>query len=92
MFRVRIGLMACLLGAAPLSYAAPPPDEQNCARAISMAQAQTKEMQAQARTPRDKEDLTRLKARQEQLIADGRRGGLSECQIWSQLMGAAFNQ
>lgn len=66
------------------------PDEKNCTQAITSAQKMLNEMPA--KTPRDQEDLRELKAKQERLIAEGRRNGKSECEIWSAVMGNAFNQ
>lgn len=75
---------------APTALAAAAPNEQQCTQAIASAQKILND--TPAKTPRDKEDLQRLKERQEKLITDNRRNGISECRTWSQVMGMAFNQ
>lgn len=70
--------------------AASAPDEKQCAQAIAAAQRTLNEMPA--KTAREKEDLQRLKERQEKLIADNRSKGVGECRTWTQVMGLATNQ
>lgn len=83
-------LMFCLCLAAMPARGATPPDEGRCSQAIAAAQKTLEEMAA--KTDRDRQGLQELKQRQERLIADGRRKGESECRIWAQVMGLAFNQ
>lgn len=73
-----------------LPATAAPPDEQNCSRAIAMAQKTLMEMPA--KTQHDQEGLQKLKDNQDKLIMDNRRKGVSECQIWGLVMGNAFKQ
>ena len=72
------------------AFGAAAPDERQCAQAIAMAQKTLNEMPA--KNAREQEDLQKLRERQEKLIADGRRNGVNECRIWTQVMGLAFNQ
>ena len=81
--------LTCLAGIA-LSAVAAPPDEQNCTKAIALAQKALEDIPAE--TPRDKEGLRKLKEKQQKLITENRRKGVSECQIWGLVMGNAFTQ
>lgn len=72
------------------AVAAPLPDERNCTQAIALAQKTLKEMPA--KSTRDKEGLQQLTEKQEKLITENRSKGVSECEIWRQVMGNAFNQ
>ena len=83
-------LMFCLCLAAMPALGATAPDEVRCSQAIAAAQRTLEDMPV--KTDRDKQGLQDLKQRQERLIADGRRKGESECRIWTQVMGLAFNQ
>lgn len=86
---LNIRYLFCLICIA-LPAVAAQPDERNCTQAIAEAQ---KTLQAiPAKTPRDKEDLRKLNETQEKLITEGRRKGMSECDIWGKVMGNAFNQ
>ena len=81
--------LLCLVCIA-LPVVAAPPDEKNCTQAIASAQQSLEEMPA--KTPREKEDLQKLKEKQDKIITDNRRNGVSECQTWGQVMGNAFKQ
>lgn len=81
--------LACLATIA-LPAVAAPSDEQSCTKAIALAQKALEDIPAE--TPRDKEGVRKLKEKQEKLIAENRRKGLSECQIWGLVMGDAFAQ
>lgn len=83
-------ILPCLALIVLPAFAAQPPNEDNCRRAIEMARQKLSEYKAD--TPRDKQDLQNIKDRQEKLIADNRRKGVNECTTWSQVMGLAFNQ
>ncbi len=72
------------------AFAAQPQNEANCTQAINMARQKLGEYKAE--TARDKQDLQNLKDRQEKLITESRRKGVSECTTWGQVMGQAFNQ
>ena len=82
----------CLLCLAcfTLPAAAAPPEERNCTLAIADAQKALREMPAEK--PRDKARLQQMKEKQDKLIADNRRKGVSECQTWGQVMGDAFKE
>ena len=88
--RLTFPLLLCLALMAPPSLSAQPPEEKNCTQAIAQAQKTLGELQA--KTAREKEDLQNLKQRQEALITENRRNGVSECRTWTQVMGLAFNQ
>jgi len=81
--------LTCLASIA-LPAVAATPDEQNCTQAIALAQKTLEEMQV--KTVRDKEGLQELKEKQDKLITENRRKGVSECQIWGLVMGNAFTQ
>jgi hypothetical protein len=81
-------LCAALL---PLSLlAGTPPDDKNCTKAIAMAEETLAKMVVSS--AKEEKDLRVLKERQEKLIKEGREKRLSECEIWSKVMGLAFNQ
>ena len=88
MTRIRHFLL-CLISIALPAIAATP-DERNCTQAIAYAQKTLLEMPV--KSPRDQEALRKLQEKQDKLIAESRRKGVSECRIWEQVMGNAFNQ
>lgn|GEM_PF-3648132 len=81
------GLMALSL-TTPLAVAAESADQKQCTLAIAESQKSLREIVAT--NPRDKDKLQQQIAMQDKLIQDGRRNGLTECEIWAQVLGAAF--
>lgn len=65
--------------------------EENCRLAIISALEQLRRVPPEA-GQRDDDYRRRLLADMERLVEDNRRAGVSECRIWGQLMGKAFNQ
>lgn len=67
------------------------PSEENCRRALEAGLEQLR------RTPpdlkqHDDADRRKLLAEMEQLVETSRRAGVSECRIWTLVLGKAFNQ
>ena len=84
-------LTACLATTPASALAAPAPDEGNCRNAISSGLDALRQ-QPPVSTPRDEADRQRLLAEMERLVEESRRQGMSECRIWTKMMGKAFNQ
>lgn len=85
MFAIRCTVFSlCCLA---LSAWATPTDEAKCTEAITMAQQNLPKIKT--KTPEDAERLKKWAATQNQLIAESRRRGASECKIWGLMMQAA---
>ena len=86
-----IPLLAGLSLAPMCSAATPAPNEENCRTAISQGLDMLRRLPP-GHTPRDESDRQHLLAEMERLVEASRREGHSECQIWTKMMGKAFNQ
>ncbi|MFA4970382.1 MAG: hypothetical protein WC540_12200 [Sulfuritalea sp.] len=84
-------LIACLSLSSACAMAAPPPNEDNCRTAIQQGLDMLRSPTPEKR-PRDEADRQRLLAEMERLVESSRRQGMTECRIWTQMMGKAFNQ
>lgn len=67
------------------------PKEENCRLAITEALEQLRRVPPDLKQ-REDEERRKLLAEMERLVENNRRGGVSECETWGQLMGKAFRQ
>lgn len=84
-------LLICLSLVPLSSQANPAPNEENCRMAITAGLEQLRRITPDM-AKRDEEDRKKLLEVMERLVEKSRRQGLSECQIWAEMMRKAFNQ
>lgn len=84
-------LLICLSLVPLSSQAASAPNEDNCRMAITAGLEQLRRIKLDM-TTRDDEDRKKLLEVVERLVETNRLQGLSECQIWAEMMRKAFNQ
>lgn len=84
-------LIMCLSLVPLSSQATPAPNEESCRNAITAGLEQLRRIPPDM-TERDDEDRKKLLEEMERLVEINRRQGLSECQIWAEMMRKAFNQ